>query len=210
MIKYILALVILSITLITSCNQQKKEEVQTPDANRQMDDPHTGVMPGHGDLNTLTEDSNQDFSDPIVKISGVELTTPDSWQREAPASSLRVLQYSLKSDPNLKVTGFFFGEQDLIKENIDRWKAEFTKLDKTNETKLVSDKIIFVVLEGTYKLKPFPMAQEFTPTDNYMVLAAIVPSPEGPYYFKIYGPKDKLNNEINSFKKFLNSYKMSA
>ncbi len=166
-------------------------------------------MPGHSDLSALT-DSNEDFSDPVLRISGIELTAPDTWQREAPSSSMRVVQYSLKSDNSLKVTGFFFGEQDLVKENIDRWKAEFTKLDKVDEQKLVNDKITFIILEGTYKLKPFPMAQEYTPTDNYMVLAAIVPSPEGPYYFKIYGPKDKLKNEIESFKKFLNSYKITA
>jgi len=199
---------ILSVVFLTIACGGKEEK---PDEQAQEVDPHTGVMPGHSDLSALTDQENtEDFSDPILRISGIELTTPDSWERETPSSSMRVVQYALKSDKNLKVTGFFFGQQDLVKENIDRWKAEFTKLEKSDEQKLVNDKITLIILEGTYKLKPFPMAQEFTPTDNYMVLAAIVPSPEGPYYFKIYGPTETLKKEIDSFKKFLNSYKISS
>ena len=208
MYKYVL--LFLALSFFIACSSEKEEE--ETEVKQEMTDPHAGVMPGgaHG-LNELAGgQSNEDFTNPKVNISGIELTTPDTWEREAPASSMRVLQYALKSDKSLKVTGFFFGEQDLVKENIERWKNEFAKLDKTNEIKLMGDKITMITLEGTYNLKPAPMAQEYTPTADYMVIAAIVPSPEGPYYFKIYGPKATLNKEIESFKKFLNSYKVVA
>lgn len=209
MIKYFLMIFAMGLILM-SCSEKQEEKMPENAGTQQEADPHTGVMPGHGDLNALTDNKNsEDFKDPIVKISGVELTTPDAWLREAPSSSMRVLQFALKSDNALKVTGFFFGEQDLVKENIDRWKNEFTKISSDKQEKLNND-ITFIVLEGTYKLKPFPMAQEATPTDGYMVLAAIVPTPEGPYYFKVFGPKDKLNSEIANFKKFLSTYKKIA
>ena len=210
MLKYFLMIVAVAILTI-SCSETKEEKQPEQAATQQEADPHAGVMPGHGDLNALTDNNanSEEFKDPQVKISGVELTTPDGWIREAPSSSMRILQFALKSDNSLKVTGFFFGEQDLIKENIDRWKNEFAKIDSDKEEKLNND-ITFIVLQGTYKLKPFPMAQETTPTEGYMVLAAIVPTPEGPYYFKVYGPKDKLNSEIANFKKFLASYKKIA
>ena len=210
MLKYFLMIVAVAILTI-SCSETKEEKQPEQAATQQEADPHAGVMPGHGDLNALADGNTnpEEFKEPQVKISGIELTTPDSWQREAPSSSMRVLQFALKSDNSLKVTGFLFGEQDLIKENIDRWKNEFAKIDSDKEEKLNND-ITFIVLQGTYKLKPFPMAQETTPTEGYMVLAAIVPTPEGPYYFKVYGPKDKLNSEIANFKKFLASYKKIA
>ena len=210
MLKYFLMIVAVAVFTI-SCSETKEEKQPEQAATQQEADPHAGVMPGHGDLNALTDNNanSEEFKDPQVKISGVELTTPDGWIREAPSSSMRILQFALKSDNSLKVTGFFFGEQDLIKENIDRWKNEFAKIDSDKEEKLNND-ITFIVLQGTYKLKPFPMAQETTPTEGYMVLAAIVPTPEGPYYFKVYGPKDKLNSEIANFKKFLASYKKIA
>lgn len=210
MIKYFLMILSMGFMLI-SCGEKQEEKMPESAETQQQGDPHAGVMPGHGDLNSLTDNkqNSEEFKDPIVKISGVELTTPDAWLREAPSSSMRILQFALKSDNALKVTGFFFGEQDLVQENIDRWKNEFTKISSDKNEKLNND-ITFIILEGTYKLKPFPMAQETTPTDGYMVLAAIVPTPEGPYYFKVYGPKDKLNSEIANFKKFLSTYKKIA
>lgn len=211
MLKYFL-LILSAAIIFVSCSETKEESQPEKTENQQNADPHAGVMPGHGDLDALTDNKSanpEEFKDPQVKISGIELTTPDTWQREAPSSSMRILQFALKSDNALKVTGFFFGEQDLLKENIDRWKAEFAKISSDKEEKLNND-ITFIVLEGTYNLKPFPMAQETTPTDGYMVLAAIVPTPEGPYYFKVYGPKNKLNSEISNFKKFLSSYKKIA
>lgn len=210
MIKYFLLILSVAILFVSCGEKQEVKEPENVEAHQESD-PHAGVMPGHGDLNALTDSgqNSEEFKDPIVKISGIELTTPDGWQREAPSSSMRILQFALKADNSLKVTGFFFGEQDLVKENIDRWKNEFTQISNDKEEKLNND-ITFITLEGTYKLKPFPMAQETTPTDGYMVLAAIVPTPEGPYYFKVYGPKDKLNSEIGNFKKFLASYKKIA
>ncbi|HRP03044.1 MAG TPA: hypothetical protein PLE30_10405 [Candidatus Kapabacteria bacterium] len=206
MLKYFILTIAFTLFLV-SCGNNENHTPETQ-GNNQSADPHSGTMSGQGGLQDLTDNnqSNQDFSKATVNISGIELTTPDTWQREAPSSSMRVLQYALKSDNSLKVTGFFFGEQDLIKENIDRWKNEFVKITNEKEEKL-NNNITFLTLDGTYKVKPFPMAEENTPTDGYMVIAAIMPSPEGPYYFKIYGPKDKLAAEISSFKKFLASYK---
>jgi len=142
-----------------------------------------------------------------LKLSNITFTAPDSWIREVPSSSMRVVQYALKADNALKITGFFFGQQDLVAENIERWKNEFNKLENSTETKLKDGKIDFVILEGVYNLKPFPMATEFVPTPDYMVIAAIVPSIDGPYYFKIFGPKSVLSKEIDNFKKFLNTSK---
>jgi hypothetical protein len=195
------------LTLLVSCGGEKKAE------DTVLKQEHATEMPPHGgmsDLNALTENQNIDLSSPEVKLSNFTIFTPDAWKREIPSSSMRVVQYSLKADSTLKVTGFFFGMQDMIRENIDRWKAEFTDLKKTDETKLLNDKATMVILEGTYKLKPFPMAQEFKETPDYMVLAAIVPSKDGPYYFKVFGPKAILSKQIDIFKKFINSYKVQA
>jgi hypothetical protein len=51
------------------------------------------------------------------------------------------------------------------------------------------------------------MASEFEAADNYMMLAAIVPSNVGPYYFKAVGPNDVMETQIDQFKSFLGSYK---
>jgi hypothetical protein len=194
-------------TLLISCGGEKKAE------NAMLKQEKANEMPPHGgmsDLNALTENQNIDVNNPEVKLSNFTIITPNAWKREIPGSSMRVVQYSLKADSTLKVTGFFFGMQDMLRENIDRWKAEFSDLKKANETKLLNEKATMVILEGTFKLKAAPMAQEFKETPDYMVLAAIIPSADGPYYFKVFGPKSVLSKQIDIFKQFINSYKVNG
>lgn len=201
-------ILILSLTLLASCGKKEVEVQADPHAGMDVD-PHLGVMPDHSMMLDQLAAGDPDFDpdDPTLKLSNLTFTAPDAWIREAPSSSMRVVQYALKADNSLKITGFFFGQQDLVAENIDRWKKEFNKLENSTETKLKDGKIDFVILEGVYNLKPFPMATEFVPTSDYMVLAAIVPSSDGPYYFKVFGPKAVLSKEIDNFKKFLTSAK---
>ncbi len=204
-------MLILGLTLVASCGKKEEEVQADPEAGMEVD-PDLGVMPDHTMMLDQLAAGDPDFdpNDPTLELSDLTFTAPDAWVREVPSSSMRVVQYALKADNTLKITGFFFGQQDLVAENIERWKKEFNKLENSTEAKLKDGKIDFVILEGIYNLKPFPMATEFVPTPNYMVLAAIVPSSEGPYYFKIFGPKSILSKEIENFKQFLNSAKEKA
>jgi hypothetical protein len=64
-----------------------------------------------------------------------------------------------------------------------------------------------VEIEGTYKKRPSEMVAEFEEEPSYKTLAAIVSTDNGPYFFKMVGPADKVNNEVKNFENFLNSYK---
>ncbi|MDZ7774435.1 MAG: hypothetical protein U5L09_01880 [Bacteroidales bacterium] len=65
---------------------------------------------------------------------------------------------------------------------------------------------MFVEIDGAFKVKPFPMAQEFTETPGYKMLAAIIPSNEGPYFFKVTAPAKQMNMLKPEFLEFLQSY----
>jgi hypothetical protein len=208
-------LVALMALVMIGCSKKEEPVKKENDMNGGMSGEMPGGHPPMGGmeaLNELSEDETAKFdaSNPTLELSDISFTCPDGWEREKPTSSMRVVQYKLKSDPTAKVVGFFFGQQDLEKENIDRWKREFAELKDSKEEKLSGGKITMVTLEGVYNVKPFPMAQESTPTPDYMVLAAIVPSNEGPYYFKVFAPAKVLKAETNNFKKFLNSYKVKS
>ena len=193
-----------------SCSGKEEKTQPEVDPMGEMPAGHP-PMTGMDALSELSEDLPPiDPSNPVLELSNITLTSPDSWVRENPTSAMRVVQYKLKSDSNTKVVGFFFGKQDMLRQNIDRWKAEFVELKDAKEEKLSGGKVTMVKLEGIYNVKPFPMAEEFTPTPDYMVLAAIVETDDGPYYFKVFAPEKILNAEMNNFKKFLNSYKIKS
>jgi hypothetical protein len=206
--KYLL-LVFMAI-MVVSCGEKVDTEKNLVDTLSGMPGGHPPVS-GMDALSELSDDAPSfDPSNPVLELSDITLTAPDNWLREKPTSAMRIVQYSLKNSPESKIVGFFFGQQDLLRENIDRWKNEFVELKSAEEETMAGDKVTMVVLEGVYNVKPFPMAEEFTATPDYMVLAAIVQSNEGPYYFKVFAPSKILKPEIANFKKFLNSYKIKS
>ena len=101
---------------------------------------------------------------------------------------------------------FVIVKTNMIKANIDRWKSQFTEQDSYDDLKFSDKNITGVKILGTYKLKSFPMAQDYTDTPDYGVLAAIVPSDEGPYFFKLTAPKSIIEEELTRFTEVLNSY----
>lgn len=199
-----------SLALSISCSNKDdkmgQDQNQTQNQTQQQTQQQGSSNPH--DLMQLADDTNADnLNDPNIHFANFTMAVPADWAKERPESSMRVSQFFVKKSPDVKIGGFYFGDLNKVKENVDRWRGEFTKEEKFNETKLLGDKIVMVEIYGTYKLKPFPMAQEFKETPNYATLAAIVPSSEGPYYFKMVGPANVVKTQVENFKKFLNSYK---
>lgn len=178
--------------LMFGCSGQKTEQAQQETAQTQTQAAHAG-------------DSG------MIQFADFKMAIPDNWVAEAPSSNMRLVQYHLAADSTLQVVGFYFGDQpDMVEANINRWENEFTEIEEEKEYELDNENLTFVSFTGTFKLKPFPMAQDFTEAPDYMTLAAIVSSNEGPYFFKLVGPKETVEKEIDSFKLFLESYEQVA
>ena len=206
---------LLSAILLISCN--KTEPSKDPHAGgqmppgmggQQMPPGMGGAQPGagmaeEGSKSTVKVNGN------ILELENVQLTTPASWVNEKPTSSMRAVQYFLKDDEETTIVGSYFGKRDeMVDANIQRWKDQFSKTEKTDKVELSGGQVIMVSLTGTYMKKASMMSEEFTEAPNYMMLAAIVKTNNGPYFFKMVGPKSTLSNELASFKKFLASYKV--
>ena len=202
---YTMAIAVISFALITGCGEEEKEEVQM--------DPHAGVNMqgmggGTGDEMFENPESNLKMDGQTLSFENVSMQVPEGWVKEKPASSMRVIQFFSKNDEELIIAGFYFGKFDeMIPQNIERWENEFAKLENSKNEEYAGGKAIYVELEGTYRLKPFPMAQEFEEVEGYKTLAAIIKTDNGPYYFKAVGKKESADAEIANFKSFLKSYK---
>ena len=141
-----------------------------------------------------------------ILLSNFSLQIPKGWEQEQPNNNMRVAQLSYTSNSDYKIAVFYFGQQDMVTDNIERWKNQFIELESKDELVLSVKAISSVKLLGTFKKKPFPMSQEFIATANYGTLAAIVPSEEGPYYFQISAPKEFILEHEQDFIDLLNSY----
>ena len=193
--KYLMT-VLLSLAIIFGCS---KEKVETKDPHATGGKPE---MPVENPNVTVKVEGR------VMSFSNVKMTIPDNWVQETTTSEMRKVQFFLKQDDMIGIAGFYFGNQTGQDDaNIDRWKNEFVKIDKSERLSLVNGKAIMVSIKGNYKKKPFPMATEFKEAPNHMMLACIVNTKDGPFYFKMVGEASILSDEVTKFKEFLNSYK---
>ena len=214
----ILTVCILSALVLISCS---KNEPKNPNAGQMPPGMTGGQMPpqGMGDGSMPPgmgggAPMGGDNPAPTVKVAGaklefenVSMTTPENWINEKPTSSMRVVQYFLKNDEETTIVGSYFGNKGMmVDENIQRWEQQFSKVDKKDKQDMSGGKVVMVTMTGTFKKKASMMSEDFSEVPNYMMLAAIVQTNNGPYFFKMVGTKTLLTNEINNFKKFLGSY----
>ena len=144
----------------------------------------------------------------LLTVSTIAMVVPSSFIKSHAPGQMRIAEYRLKSATEYSINVFHFGMQDMIDENISRWRQQFVEETSYTPLTVKDTSVIAVKILGTYKLKDTPMAQEFTETENYGTLAAIVPSYSGPLYFKLSAPGDILGAHEDDFLKMLNSYEM--
>lgn len=181
-------------TIISSCSNPEKTPYQAVSDAEQVLEP-ARVASVDSLANTL-------------KLFGFQLNIPSHWVSEVPTNEMRILQFGVGDDPQLKVFGFHFGKRDnLVEANIDRWRQEFIAITEEKRIALKDSEMTLVYIKGVYKRKASSMSEVYEEEKDFVTLAAIVPSEIGPYFFKMVGPAKIIDNEINSFKEFLNSKK---
>ena len=135
-----------------------------------------------------------------ILIGQLGVIVPDDWQAEPQSNTMRIAQFRLPAidgtDVELAVT---FNIGGGVKANVDRWYHQFQD-PVGRDTTYVSDnlQITLVDIRGTF----LGMRVEFE-LGNYQMLAAIVEAPDGPYFFKMTGPKESVSSLSHSFASFI-------
>jgi hypothetical protein len=144
---------------------------------------------------------------------------PPNWQRLHSNSQVRKAWYRIppvtegeKDAADLMV--YYFGQNQGgdSEANIQRWIGQFPDA-KPNSVKRGQRtanglKQTTVEVEGTYTTGPMsPNAQ--APTTNYALIAAVVETPIGSYFFKLTGPKKEVDIARKDFYAMLESVRQS-
>jgi hypothetical protein len=155
--------------------------------------------------------------------SALTYSPPGDWLVEEPASSMRRAQYRLPreaGDPeDAEMVVFFFpGQGGSVQANIDRWIGMFSRADGSE----ISDEaqigrrefngvpVVIVDVEGQYtnsSMSPRGGSSQ-PPRPDYRMLAAIVETPGGPWFFKLTGPKQTVEKWEESFETFLGTIRL--
>ena len=176
----------------------------------------------------VTDAKNQKASaEGTTTIGALLVKIPSDWESVPVTSSMRRAHYRLANDPDKGKPGqaelivYHFGQGGAggTEANLTRWYSQFSQPDK-RETKDVAERTtvktaagtdaVVVDVAGRYVAAMQPGAEEKNNEANYRMLAAIVPGPDGPYYFKFVGPNKKVAAQKNGFVAAIESIKNSS
>ncbi len=152
-------------------------------------------------------------------LGAITVRVPEDWKTERPSSSMRKAQYLLPGgagDAHLVV--YYFGQRQggSVEDNLERWYGQFHQPDGTSsrDKARVSKRevsgmpVTIADISGTYapsamgRMMPAP-----DPEPNCRMLAAIVESSKGSYFFKLTGPEETVKSWKGSFERFVDGIK---
>ena len=168
--------------------------------------PHGGMsMPG-GKIETKVGSNGK------LDLETVHFTVPKSWVPKS-HSAMMLAEFAVpradgdKEDGRLTVSQF----GGTVENNVDRWKGQFSKLDKGQGETLDAGGIKITVADftGTYEDSRGMMGSAVTRPD-YRLLGGIfqLPNQDGLYFIKCYGPKKTITARADEIKEFLHSLKV--
>jgi hypothetical protein len=154
-----------------------------------------------------------------VALGPFSMLVPDGWAENPSTSSMRAAQFQLPATAgeSPEVVVYYFGQSGAgsVQANIDRWLSQFKQPDdkpssevaKIEKAHYAGQDASVVSVSGRYVTGGMPGTAPVDKPDQSL-LAAIVPSPQGPFYFRLIGSKAAVAAQEESFRRALDSLKV--
>ncbi|HKO92388.1 MAG TPA: hypothetical protein VJU61_14595 [Polyangiaceae bacterium] len=214
--------------LLAAC---KSEASKAEVASQSSDNPHAALpsaLPsGHSEvvstsgglMPTQTAPRILDkLTDGRVALGPFSLQVPADWTEKPSVSNMRAAQFELPGAPGeVEVLVYHFGQNGAgsVQDNIDRWVSQFSQADgkpsselaAVEQATLAGQAATVVSVSGRYVARAMPGGQSVDKPDQSLV-AAIVPSPRGPYYFRLIGARAAVAAQTEKFRGMLASLRL--
>ncbi len=146
-----------------------------------------------------------------IDAPGASFTLPAAWTPQPPSSSMRLAQATLPGEAGEgQVTVFYFGPGGGggVESNLDRWQGQMEpdpSFKASRESFEVNGfRVTWVESKGT--LKPSTMGTgPSSPQPNFRLFGAVVEGSQGPWFFKVTGPAQTLEQQREAFLELLRS-----
>lgn len=156
------------------------------------------------------------LADGRVVLGPFTAVVPAGWLEKPSTSSMRAAQFQLPASTGgeAEVIVYYFGESGAGSEqdNINRWVSQFKQPDgkpssevaKIEKEEVAGRPATLVSVSGRYVAPAMPGGEPSDKPDQSL-LAAIVPSPRGPYYFRLIGHAAAVSASAPHFREMLGS-----
>lgn len=193
-------------------------------------DPHGGAGDPHGggaqaggiDMSGGGGGSTtQKTPDGRVILGPVTAMVPKDWKETPTKSGMRTGQWTVPGkDGDAELVVYYFGPSGAggADANLERWIGQFEQADGSpSQSKAKIDKktvgtlsVITVEVSGRYVAAMTPGSDQKNDKPDHMLLGAIVETMNGPYYFKMVGPKETMTAAQKPFAALIDSLKSSG
>ncbi len=157
---------------------------------------------------------------PLTFAATLTFSAPAGWKASGPSSSMRVAQFALpraagdSADADL-VVYYFGGSGGTVEANIERWLGQMQQPDgrpssavAKRDTRTVNGlKVTLVDVSGRYVAEMTPGAAPRHNSPDFRLRAAVIETPNGPYFIKLTGPARTIAAADKAFEQFLGSVK---
>lgn len=153
-----------------------------------------------------------------VDVGGLTFQMPEGWEYEHPSSAMRRAQLGVRTDTGTAgLVVYFFGNQGAgsAQANIDRWVGQFKNPDGTMVSgvepvtrKVANFDVTEIEVAGTY-VGGMGSGETDGGQPGQRMVAAIVSTKAGPYYFKLVGDDAVVKSNRGAFEALLASMKPS-
>jgi hypothetical protein len=177
--------------------------------------PHAGSVPEPVAPKTLEK-----LPDGRLALGPFSLAAPADWTAKPITSSMRAADFMLPGKPgaDAELIVYYFGPDGAgsVDDNINRWVDQFEQPDgkasrqvaKIEKTKFGGQDATYVSLGGRFVAQAMPGVTQAVDKSDQALLAAIIASPKGPYYFKLVGAKATVDANAKAFRGMLESLKV--
>lgn len=193
-----------------------------PNPHAGMDNPHAGMAgnPHGGAMPEQTAPKTLDkLPDGRLALGPFSIVAPADWTTKPVTSSMRAADFVLPGKAGeAELIVYYFGSSGAgsIDDNVNRWLDQFQQPDgkssrdvaKIEKIKFAGQDATYVSVTGRYLSQGMPGGGGPVDKPDQALLAAIVDSPSGPYYFKLVGPKETVDANAKAFRTMLDSLKL--
>lgn len=150
-----------------------------------------------------------------VEIAGLKAAPPADWKaKPLPAGSMRLLQFTVPKaagdEEDAEVAVFALSASGTAEQNLKRQLDKFlddNRKEVRATTKFGATDVTYQDVTGTFKKKPFPAAEKFTPVPDYRQLYVLFDKDGKQYYLWLLGPAKTVDKHKKEFEGWLKSFK---
>ena len=157
----------------------------------------------------------------VASQPALRYDVPADWTERVSESPMRVAEFRLPKVPgdaeDAELVVFYFGGSGgSVEANLQRWIGQMEQPDGRSSFEVASttgfdaNGLAVTVLDvpGTYVAALSPGSTTRLSRPNFRLLAAVVETPVGPYFFKLTGPSRTVARWDNQFNAFLRTVRV--